>query len=306
MLDEHELNAVLKVAEMGSFSLAARKLFVSQPSLSQCVKKLETELGVQLFDRTSNPLELTQEGRVYVECAQHICKIKEDLLQKIADLSELRTGSLNIGSSYTRSMCLLRDVLPIFCHQFPGIKVQVCEASNFSLLERLQNGELDFALLYEPLDKKLFSTIPLMDEKVLLAVPRGHRLAKGIPLKQSEPYPKISFKDLADENFIILKKTRKMREIYDVLCNKTGTRPNAIYEANSIIGSAELCAKGMGMTLVTDTLRYYSTPEETPVVYELEEWQQTRKLVIAKKKDKVTSKAAERFIDTIIEYKNNL
>lgn len=306
MLDEHELNAVLKVAEAGSFSLAARKLFVSQPSLSQCVKKIETELGVQLFDRASNPLELTPEGRVYVKCAQQICKIKEDLLQKIADLSELKTGNLNIGSSYTRSMCLLRDVLPLFCQRFTGIKVHVCEASNYSLMERLQNGELDFALLYEPLDKKIFSTIPLMDEKVLLAVPRGHRLAKGIPLKQLEPYPKISFKELEDENFIVLKKTRKMREIYDVLCSETKTIPNAIYEANSIIGSAELCAKGMGMTLVTDTLRYYSAPEETPVMYELAEWKETRKLVIAKKKDKVTSKAAEVFINTILKHKLNL
>lgn len=306
MLDEHELNAVLKVAEMGSFSLAAKKLFVSQPSLSQCVKKLETELGVQLFDRTSNPLELTPEGQVYAKCAQQVCELKKDMLRQIADLSELKTGTLNIGSSYTRSMCLLRDVLPLFCQRFTGIKVHVCEASNYSLVERLQNGELDFALLYEPLDKKIFSTIPLMDEKVLLAVPRNHRLAKGIPLKQSEPYPKISFKELADENFIVLKKTRKMREIYDILCSETETNPNAIYEANSIIGSAELCAKGMGMTLVTDTLRYYSTPEETPVMYELAEWKETRKLVIAKKKDRVTSKAAEVFINTILKHKLNL
>lgn len=306
MLDEKEWESVLSVAEVGTFSLAARKMFVSQPCLSQSIKRIEKELGVQLFDRNLNHLQLTPAGEIYVEEALKLKKIKHDFLERLSELSNLKTGTLQIGSTYTRSACFLRDALVKFCNKFPGIKVNVYDASSFHLKEELQNNKLDFAFLHEPLDRNEFSVIPFIEEKVLLAVPNGHKLAMKEVNMPGGSFPAISFKELDGEPFINLKRTRKMREIYDDLCLRTGVKPNVVYESNSLLAAADLCAKGMGITFVTDTLLRCFNPDVSPVYYELEEPVEARRLVIARHKTKRLSKAANAFIDLLMEAKNNI
>ena len=88
MIDEHEWRSVLQVAKDGTFSAAAKHLYISQPSLSQCIKKVETELGVRLFDRSQTPLALTTAGEIYVRQAKEILRIRQALVQEVADLSE--------------------------------------------------------------------------------------------------------------------------------------------------------------------------------------------------------------------------
>ena len=86
MIDEHEWRSVLQVAKDGTFSAAAKHLYISQPSLSQCIKKVETELGVRLFDRSQTPLALTTAGEIYVRQAKEILRIRQALVQEVADL----------------------------------------------------------------------------------------------------------------------------------------------------------------------------------------------------------------------------
>ena len=93
MIDEHEWKSVLQIARDGTFSAAARHLYISQPSLSQCIKRLEDELGTPLFDRSQTPLMLTEAGRIYLEEAKKVQAVRYDLERRIADLSELRTGT---------------------------------------------------------------------------------------------------------------------------------------------------------------------------------------------------------------------
>ena len=120
LIDEHEWRSVLQVAEDGTFSAAAKHLYVSQPSLSQCIKKIEGELGEALFDRSPTPLQLTSAGEIYVEKARQIQRLKQELVKGTADLSELRTGNLCIGSSRTRSSCYLTQPLIDFHRNYPG------------------------------------------------------------------------------------------------------------------------------------------------------------------------------------------
>lgn len=149
MIDEHEWRSVLQVAKDGTFSAAAKHLYISQPSLSQCIKKVETELGVRLFDRSQTPLALTTAGEIYVRQAKEILRIRQALVQEVADLSELRTGSLTIGSSRTRSACFLIDPLVAFHRQYPGIQLAIKEAPVRTLEEYAAAGTVDFALLYD-------------------------------------------------------------------------------------------------------------------------------------------------------------
>ena len=174
MIDEHEWRSVLQVAKDGTFSAAAKHLYISQPSLSQCIKKVETELGVRLFDRSQTPLALTPAGTIYVRQAKEILRIQQSLVQEVADLSELRTGSLTIGSSRTRTACFLIDPLVAFHRQYPGIQLAIKEAPVRTLEDYVASGTVDFALLYGSSLRPGFTSVALCREHTMLAVPKAH------------------------------------------------------------------------------------------------------------------------------------
>lgn len=245
MIDEHEWRSVLQVAKDGTFSAATKHLYISQPSLSQCIKKVETELGVRLFDRSQTPLALTPAGTIYVRQAKEILRIQQSLVQEVADLSELRTGSLTIGSSRTRTACFLIDPLVAFHRQYPGIQLAIKEAPVRTLEEYVASGTVDFALLYGSSLRPDFTSVALCREHTMLAVPKVHPLARAHAEDKAPGFPRISFAAMSGEPFIRLQPTRQMAEVYEKLCESSGAKPQVIFEANSIIEASELCAAGL-------------------------------------------------------------
>lgn len=298
MIDEHEWRSVLQVAKDGTFSLAAKHLFISQPSLSQCIKKIEGELGMQIFDRSKSPLQLTEAGRIYIEAAHQMKDLRKNLLSRVDDLSELRSGQVRIGSSRTRSVCVLADAMVAFHQRYPNIQLSVIEGSTSRLQEHILQGHVDFSLLYTPLPDT-FRTIPLMEERVFVAVPRHHPMVSQYNGVQPLPYPVISFKAFQDEPFIILKPSRCMRTIYDHLCKTTGVKPREVFEGDSVLSAAELCSRGMGATLITDMLIRLGARKEPPFFFALKENIEARQLVAAYGANQQLSKAAQVFLQFI-------
>ncbi|MBQ7515850.1 MAG: LysR family transcriptional regulator [Schwartzia sp.] len=281
MIDEHEWRSVLQTAQDGTISKAAKNLYVSQPSLSQCIKKIENELGMNIFERGQTPLRLTEAGRAYVEAAQRIRDIRQSLLRQVDDLSELRNGQLRIGSSRTRTACLLSEAMVAFHQRYPNIRLSIVETSTARLQEHVLQGNVDFALLYEPLDQSAFSVVPIRDEQVFLAVPAGPPLTQPYGGMQPEPYPQVSFARFADEPFIALKQGRCMASIFGRLCQQTGITPPVVFEADSILSAAELCAQGLGATLVTDMIIDHGLWHRRPFFFALEEPVEPRRLAAA-------------------------
>ena len=300
MIDEHEWRSVLQVAKDGTFSAAAKHLYISQPSLSQCIKKVETELGVRLFDRSQTPLALTTAGEIYVRQAKEILRIRQALVQEVADLSELRTGSLTIGSSRTRSACFLIDPLVAFHRQYPGIQLAIKEAPVRTLEEYAAAGTVDFALLYDSSLRADFDSVELCRERTMLALPKSHPLARAYAEDDVQGFPRISFAAMDGEPFIRLQPRRQMAEVYDKLCNISGAEPHVIFEANSIIEASELCAAGLGATLVTDMLVQSWRWKEQAFFFELEEEVEERHLMAVYSRQRQLSLAAQRFIDFLL------
>ena len=139
VIDEHEWKSVLQVAADGSFSAAARHLFVSQPSLSQCIKKIEAELGTKLFDRSQTPLKLTAAGEIYLKNAKIIQHLKCEMVKQTTDLQHLKAGVLTIGSSRTRSSCFLKRPLVEFHRKYPGKAPSVREVYSLQNCLHLPN-----------------------------------------------------------------------------------------------------------------------------------------------------------------------
>ena len=300
MIDEHEWRSVLQVAKDGTFSAAAKHLYISQPSLSQCIKKVETELGVRLFDRSQTPLALTTAGEIYVRQAKEILRIRQALEQEVADLSELRTGSLTIGSSRTRSACFLIDPLVAFHRQYPGIQLAIKEAPVRTLEEYAAAGTVDFALLYDSSLRADFDSVELCRERTMLALPKSHPLARAYAEDDVQGFPRISFAAMDGEPFIRLQPRRQMAEVYDKLCKDSGAEPHVIFEANSIIEASELCAAGLGATLVTDMLVQSWRWKEQAFFFELEEEVEERHLMAVYSRQRQLSLAAQRFIDFLL------
>lgn len=298
MLNENECRAFLQVAKDGSFSKAAKKLYVSQPSLSQCIKRIESELNTTLIDRSCTPLVLTEAGKIFLEEVQKIQLIRENIIQKIADFSNFNKGHVLIGSSHTRSAWLMSQILPKFFQKYSGIKVDVVDHSTAELGEYARSGEVDFALVYEPINDGMLRSIPVMDERVLLAVPLNHSLAIKYKGKK-----KISFRELHNMPVVTLQKTRKMRYIFDELCERTSTVPEIVFEANSIVLAAELTINDVGPTLITDTMLQGKKYRDFLVCFELEEPVEPRRLVAAYNCHKPLSNAAQKFIEELIKNK---
>ena len=300
MIDEHEWRSVLQVAEDGTFSAAAKHLYISQPSLSQCIKKVETELGVRLFDRSQTPLALTTAGEIYVRQAKEILRIRQALVQEVADLSELRTGSLTIGSSRTRTACFLIDPLGAFPRHYPCIQLAIKEAPVRTLEEYAAAGTVDFALLYGSSLRADFDSVELCRERTMLALPKSHPLARAYAADDVQGCPRISFAAMDGEPFIRLQPRRQMAEVYDKLCKDSGAEPHVIFEANSIIEASELCAAGLGATLVTDMLVQSWRWKEQAFFFELEEEVEERHLMAVYSRQRQLSLAAQRFIDFLL------
>ena len=136
-MNTQQLTYVIAVADCQSFSKAAEKLYVTQPSLSQYIHSIEKQLGVQLFDRSSSPIRLTDAGKLYVSWARRLLTMEEDMNNALSDLMGMQTGSVRIGASSFRVRCLLARSIAEYHEQHPGIHLSIEEADMRQLRELL-------------------------------------------------------------------------------------------------------------------------------------------------------------------------
>lgn len=176
-MELYQLRYFAKVAETLNFSEAARSLAVTQSTLSQQIKQLESELGVVLLERNSHRVELTDVGRAFLPSAHRTLREADSCLERIRDVQQLQTGVLNIGSTYTFSL-LLKETTLSFLESYPGIKLNIFCDSMEVLMSRLQKQEIDVALSYKPTRKfdDIISNI-LFDNRLSVVVADTHPLA---------------------------------------------------------------------------------------------------------------------------------
>ena len=150
-MEFRQLRYFVKVAQLCSFSEASKALFISQSTLSQQIKQLEDELGVDLLVRDSRHVALSDYGEQYLPYAKQVLKDVDASAERMKDVRELNVGTLNVGATYT--FCpLLADTVRDFMKKYPGIRLKVYCRSMENLMEMLEHGQLDVALSYKPLE----------------------------------------------------------------------------------------------------------------------------------------------------------
>lgn len=291
-MELRQLNYVIQIANEKNFSRAADKLHIAQPSLSQQLSKLEQELGVLLFRRTTNSVELTQAGQVFVEKSQSILDAVEQLKQEMDDMAQMRRGRLVVGTLPITGSHVLPLVLPAFGAQYPQIEVILVEETTAKLEQLTASGGTDLSLLSLPLIDTSLTYEPYLEEEICLAVPPQHPLAS-----RSDS---IGIAELKNEPFIGLKRGQGFRQITVELCEEAGFSPEIVFESSNIETVQSLVAGGMGIAFVPQMLTRSGGSEFTPVYLKLKS-KPTRTLVVASRKGRYLSKAAQAFIATLNE-----
>jgi len=239
-----DLKYIVAVAETHHFGKAAERCFVSQPTLSGQIRKLEEELGVDIFERTNRSVEITPVGETILSHARRILE-QADAIQQLARAhQDPLSGPLRVGAIPTLSPYLMPLILIPLKKQYPQIKLVLSEELTDTLLERLRNHEIDAALLATPVEEQGLVSIPLFDEPFWVAYPRKH------PFYTME---KITLRNLNNENLLLLSEGHCLaKQAMDVchLKQRQDQGEMADLRASSLETLIQLVRAGFGITLV--------------------------------------------------------
>ena len=239
----------------GSFSKAAQRLGISQPSLSQFLVRLETDAQTELVDRSAKPLKLTAAGALFLRTEQQVDLLRETAAKQMLDFQGGVRGHVTVGASDYRETFFLAEVLPVFHRLYPLIEVSLTEGRTKKLEQMALEGAVDFSLVITPLfHPGTLTTIELYQERILIALSEKHRLAKQHPASPSEEFPVIDFHDLDSEPFIKIKEGQQMDVLFRELCRMSRASPRVVLESESMIAAATLASVGLGAALTTETL----------------------------------------------------
>lgn len=238
-----QLYYVLAVAENQNFTKAAEKCFVTQPTLSMQIQKLEDELDVLIFDRSKKPIELTDVGRKLVTQAKNIVN-ESNRIQDIVDQQKgFIGGEFKLGIIPTIMPTLLPMFLKAFIKKYPKIKLKIEELTTEEIISRLNEGHLDAAIAATPLESENIKERVLFFEPFVGYIPEHHRLHS----KQ-----KISISDLDIDDMLLLEDGHCFRDGVINLCKAFKNQADSHFqlESGSIETLVKLSNEGMGMTLL--------------------------------------------------------
>ena len=235
-----DLRYLVALAEHRHFGRAAEASFVSQPTLSTQIRKLEEELGVALFERAPRKVMLTPVGREIVERARKVLADVDQLAEIARRSQDPEAGTVRLGLFPTLGPYLLPHVLPGLRERFPRLEFLLVEDKTDALLERLRDGRLDAAVLALPLaDEQLHAEL-LFDEPFVLATPAGHPLAGRGPL---------AVDDLDEQRLLLLEEGHCLREQALDVCRLAGAGERD-FRATSLETLRQMVAAGVGSTLL--------------------------------------------------------
>lgn len=254
----------LTAAKELNFTKAAEKLYISPQSLSNHIAKLENELGVELFHR-DHPMRLTYAGEVLVRNGQDMLDRRNQTLDELRDISDLKRGKLSVGISHTRGRVFLPIVLPKFHEAYPGVEIQLLEAPTSRLDVALANGEIDLMISLLPFSNINAENVELCREDILLLIPDKiiDKYFDGNSDKVTDAIEKRNdLSLLKDCPFLMMHTDNRVRVISDRILAENSIKPNILLEVENIETILALCREGMGITFYPNSLHTYSSEKK--------------------------------------------
>lgn len=245
-MDFREFRYMITVADCQSITKAAAKLYVSQPSLSHLIARVEQELGLKLFDRTAYPIRLTYAGERYVDTARKILMLDDDMRREFMDISEGRKGRITVGIPTERGGYMLPGILTRFKKEFPGIEVSVLEGSSELLIDSVLKGQTNFIIIPET------QKVPELEQELIyreeLFFIAGHEMVKEFNCCLDSHT--VNPEKLSGMPFVLQNRGHSIRKIADSIFKKYQIIPQVVMETHSSLTAATMAAAGSAATIV--------------------------------------------------------
>lgn len=304
----NSMKYVYEVYKEKSFSKAAQNLYISQPSLSATIKKTEDRIGAPIFDRSTNPIQLTDVGKQYIKSIEKIMDIQNSFENYVNNLNELKTGQLAIGGSNFFTSFILPPLITEFTHKYPLVKIHLIESDTASLKNMLLLGSLDLVIdnydFYDP----TYATQFFAHETLVLAVPKSLESNKAAEKYQltyrdiinkkhlNKKTPTVPLKIFEADPFIFLRTGNDTRSRAEKICGDHGLSPKVILKLDQQITSYNVACYGMGIAFISDTLVLKTKPDPNIIYYKLDDPHAKRNICFYHKQTKYVTRAMGEFL----------
>jgi len=239
-MEIHQLEYLVALAEENSFTRAAERLHIAQPSLSQQIQKLEREIGQPLFDRLPRGVTATEAGQKLLGHARRILAEIEDAKRQARELRDTVSGALTIGAIPTMAPFLLPAIMQTFAKQHPDVRLELVEDVTSKLLEQLDQGRIDLAIMSDADPGRSLILEPIGREPLVLLLPAHHRLAK----KKA-----IAWADIHEERFLVLHDMHCLSGQVMMFCRPQGLKPSIAARGAQLATLAEMISVGLGISV---------------------------------------------------------
>jgi len=283
-MELRQLQYFQMVCRLNSITQAAKKLYVTQPSITNSIKNLEKELSIVLFDRSKKQLFPTTEGKVFLKRVDEILRQVDNATSEMNDYQNLKTGVLTIGIPPMIGTFVFPKIFIDFKKLYPNMKLNITEYGSVTTKQMIEKGELDLGLIIIDSPNKLLSSLSILNSELFVCLKKEHPLSKRST---------ITFKDIKDEPVILLKEGFYIRQKVLESFNEFNIQPNIILSSNQLETIKGLITNGIGISflmkeVVEDNKKIAKIPLSTAIPLEIS---------LVWKKDRYLSNASKAFID---------
>lgn len=297
---EHEIRYLLSIREYGNISRAAKELYVAQPSLSQMIKDLETDLGAEVFFREKDGVSETPFGRELLNRLEAVRDLFVRIPIELEKFQQMKKGTITFGIPLNLGTYLLPRIIPVFRERFPGIRIRIRENNSHGLEQLMISRKIDFCILHfhEELEQVQYEMF--FEDPFYLVIPRDRKSRLALP--DGKKLTKEDLAGLRDEPFVMVSARQKLRLVADQILKNAQIVPDICCTTKSMETVKRLVAAGTGVTFLPGSyLNLYSGVEGLvccPLDRSLEGvW----KLAVACPKEGKMSKSSREFLKLLKE-----
>ena len=291
----------LAIVEYGGLTRAAEALYISQPSLSKYLSRLEANLGVELFDHSASPLKLTYAGQRYYDYVKRLQLMEQRLTRELEDIRADESGEIHLGIAQWRGAILLPRLLPRFHKVYPRVDVTITEGRASQVEAALTQGKLDFCLMNLPSHyPNLTKQEILWNEKVLLVGNRAHpevqRALEELPVGE-DGYQRIDIAFLENEDFITLKPGQNMTVASEHLFGMYNLRPRSQWATENMYTAISMVSSTLAFTMMPEAGAQFGTLPENVAYFSIHHSHELFPFAAVYRKDTTPNKWIRTLID---------
>lgn len=256
-MELRDLKSFIEVTDYQSFTKAAIHSYLSQPSLSKAVKKLEEELQVELFDRSTRHLRLTDAGRIVYQQSRKALASLSELHILLDELKNMASGKINMGIPPLIGTLFFPDIARRFYELHPKVSLELVELGAKLIVRMVEEGEIDLGIIVMPVNEEKFNVYPFIQDEFVLYLHEEHKLANK---------DAVSLYELKDERFILFSEDFILHDYIKQGCRDAGFEPVISYQSSQWDLIIELVSSKLGITLLPKSIYYKQTNSNVKIV----------------------------------------